>query len=360
MSMAKYIIREADQDDVSGIARLRQTIKEFRSIEPEEYIAFWNSLIKNNPSLTPQILVAANEQGEIVAHYAMVPFWFFKDGELLIGGFLCQLMVHEEYRQELIFPLMERKFLKDYKALGFNFTYSLGNREQVVKAHLSFGFRKIGDLPVYAKPYKLTGIARRRIKSNILNSVLIPGLYIAEKLLRLKKTSGQGDLDATEISEFDSGIDRFLAEVQRHFPYTALRNSTILNWRFAGSSAIKYWILVTKEKGNIIGYAVLRRMEMNRFDVLAIVDILFSPDRIDIGKSLLNAVHKIALQLNVEMSACLLNPYDPLCPVLKKCGYFKTPEKFSLFVHEPKGTKPHFSEDSFDKWHLTWFDNDSV
>ena len=358
--MAKYIIRDADQDDLPGIARLRHTIKEFRTIEADEYTSFWNSLIHKNPYSIRKVLVAVNEKGDIVAHYAMVPFKFLKDGKPLLGGFLCQLMVHEEFRKELIFPKMELAFLKDYKALGFNFAFSMGNREKVVKAHLSFGFTKIGDLPVYAKPYKLAGIARRFIKSNMLNALMSPGLFLAEKLLRLKRTSGKRDLATSEISKFDSSIEKFLAEVQRHFPFTALRNSTILNWRFAGSSFVKYHLLVTKEEGNIIGYVVLRRLGMNGFDVLAIVDILFTPDRIDVGKSLLNAVHKMALQLNVEISACLLNPYDPLCPTLKKCGYLKSPEIFSLFLHEPKGTSHHFSKDSFDKWHLTWFDNDAV
>jgi hypothetical protein len=356
----KYIIREANEKDMAGIVWLRHTIKEFRPIETEEYISFWNSFIKDNPCLIQQVLIAVNEKNEIVAHYAMVPFKLLKDGELLLGGFLCQLMVHELYRQELIFPRMELKFLKDYKDLGFNFAFSLGNREKVVKAHLSFGFCKIGDLPVYAKPYKLASIARRRIKSSILNKVMLPSLFIAEKLLRLKRTSGKGASTVTEMSRFDPGIDQFLSEVQKHFPYSALRNSTTLNWRFKGSPYVQYQILVTKEEGNIVGYVVLRRMEMNRFDVLAIVDILFSPVRIDVGKLLLSAVHKIAVQLDVEMSACLLNPNDPLCPVLKKCGYFKTPETFSLFVHEPKGIRPHFTDDSFDKWHLTWFDNDAV
>jgi predicted N-acetyltransferase YhbS len=345
---------------MSGIVFLRHTIKEFRPITSEEYISFCNSFIKNNPCLIQQVLVAANEQGEIVAHYAMVPFKFLKDGESLVGGFLCQLMVHEEYRQELIFPRMELKFLKNYKSLGYNFAFSLGNREKVVKAHLSFGFSKIGAFPVYAKPYKLAAIARRRIKSNILNAVLMPCLFIAEKLLQLKRSLGKGDLTVSEISRFDSSIDKFLAKVQRHFPYSALRNCAILNWRFTGSPSVAYRILVSKEEENIVGYAVLRCMEMNRFDVLAIVDILFSPDRIDVGKSLLNAVHKIAVELNVEMSACLINAHDPMCPILKKYGYFKTPETFSLFVHEPKGTRPHFSENSFDKWHITWFDNDAV
>lgn len=358
--MAKYIIRDAHQDDLPGIVRLRNSIKEFRPIETEEYVSFWNSLIKTNPGLIQQILVAVNEQNEIVAHYAMIPFQFLKDGEPLVGGFLCQLMVQEEYRQELIFPRMELKFLKEYKSLGFNFAFSLGNREKVVKAHLSFGFSKIGELPVYAKPYKLAKIACRRVKSNILKTLMIPVLFTAEKILQLLRSSGKSNLEVVEVSSFDSDIDDFVTQVQGYFHYSALRDSTILNWRFSSSSSVKYQILLAKEEGKIIGYTVLRRMQMNQFDVLAVVDILFPPDRTDAGKALLNTVHKIATQLHVEMSACLLNSHDPLNPVLKKCGYIKTPETFSLFVHEPKGTKPHFNEDSFNKWHLTWFDNDAV
>jgi len=358
--VAKYIIREAQQDDISGIALLRQKITEFRKIETEEYISFWNSLIKSNPHSIQQIQVAVNEDDEIVAHYAMVPFRFLKEGKDLTGGFLCQLMVHENYRKELIFPRMEMKFLKDYKKLGYDFAFSLGNREDVVKAHLSFGFRKMGALPVYAKPYKLAGIAGTRIKSRIANKLLAPLFFIAEKALGMIGTCGNGGPVTTEISSFENDINTFLADTLKHFPYCSLRNSEILNWRFSDPSKEKYHILITKEGDSIAGYAVLRRMKMNSFDVLAIVDILFSPDRIDAGRSLLNSTHSLAVEMGVDMSACMLNQFDPLCPVLKKCGYFKTPEVFSLFVHEPKGADPQFSEDSYDKWHLTWFDNDAV
>lgn len=357
--MAKYIIREVNDSDMPGIVRLRLDIKEFRSIIPEEYISFWNSLIKYNPCSIRKVLVAVDDQNKIVAHYAMVPFKFLREGELLLGGFLCQLMVDEKYRQELVFPRMEMKFIKAYKESGIDFVFSLGNREKVVKAHLSFGFRKVGDLPVYARPYKLAGISQRLITNRLLKLITAPGLSIAEKALRLRGYPGESDLTVDEITEFDSSVDHFIEKVQSRFPYCALRNSAILNWRFADPAA-RYRKVVAKEAGDIVGYAVLRRIEMKQFDILAVVDILFSPERSDAGKTLLNAVHKTAVQLNVEMSACLLNPHDPLCSILKKCGYYKTPESFSLFVHEPKGTSLQFKEDSFNKWHLTWFDNDAV
>lgn len=358
--MAKYFIREANNDDIPGIARLRLNIKEFQTVELEEYILFWKSFIKGNPCSIPKTLVAVDDQNRIVAHYTMVPFKFLKDGKSLMGGFVCQLMVDEDYRHELIFPKMVLTMLKEYNVLGVDFAYSLSNRAEVVKAHQAFGFCKIGVLSVYAKPYKLTNIIQHFMKNKILNIMMKPGLSIIEKFLRLRRFPDKGDLVVREISKFGSSIDQFIAEVQRHFPYCIRRDSAILNWRTVDSPDRDYQIFIAEEKGNIIGYVILRHMKMKQFDVLAIVDILFSPERFDTGNALLNAVHNMAVQLNVDMSSCLLNPYDPLFPILNNCGYFRTPETFSLFVHEPKGRRPHFREDTFNKWHLTWLDHDSI
>lgn len=358
--MPKYIIRDAGDNDVQGIARLRVGIKEFTTVTVEEYVSLWEYLINKNPCRIQKALVAVNDENRVVAHYAIVPFNFIKDNKTLLGGFLCQLMINEKFRQELIFPRMEMKFLKEYKKLGYDFAFSLGNRAHVVKAHLSFGFTQIGDLPVYARPYKLSKIAPHLMKSRIINILARPAFCAIEKVLRLKRPSYAKNIDIVQISGFDPDIDQFFSTVKKYFPYCAVRDSVTLNWRFADSHENKYRILVARENNIIIGYAVLRRMTMKQFDVLAIVDILFSPERPDAGKALLKSVHERAVELDVDMSSCMLNPHDPLCPTLLGAGFFKTPETFSLFVHEPREKTPHFSRESFNKWHLTWFDNDAV
>ena len=358
--MAKYTIREANDDDIRGIAKLRLRIKEFQLTGEDEYTLFWKSFINDNPCSIKKALIAVNDQNRVVAHYAMVPFKFLKDEKLLMGGFVCQLMVDEDYRQEFIFPKMMLKMLKEYKDLGVDFAYSLSNRSEIVKAHQSFGFCKIGDSVVHAKPYNLIKIVQHLTKNRLLNIIMTPALFIAQKLLRLKRTAGKGNVVLREIYKFDSAIDRFLSEIQRHFPYGIQRDSAFLNWRTVDSGGRKYRIFIAEEGGNITGYVILRAMKMKQFDILAIVDIMFSPERHDVGKALLDSVHEVALQLNVDISNCLLNPHDPLYPIIKKHGYFKTPESISLFTHEPKGAGHEFSENSFDKWHITWLDHDSV
>jgi hypothetical protein len=358
--VTKYTIRDAIDRDLPGIVLLRHGITEFRSLGSDEYESFWKSLIRENPCSIHKILVAVNDQNEIVAHYAMVPFKFMKDGKILLGGFLCQLMVREDYRNELIFPKMELMFLKDYKDVGFDFAYSLGNRAHVVKAHLSFGFCKIGDLPVYARPCNIDSLVRKIIKRKVLRVIMRPLYYIAAKFLHLRRCSLSGNIAVQNTAEFDSGIDTFVATLNGFFSFIALRNAEVLNWRFRNGVSSDYLLYIAKEHHVIVGYMVLRRMKMKELDVLAIVDILFSPKRPDIGKALLSVVHELAVYMQVDVSACLLNPHGPLCKIFRKCGYLKTPESFSLFVHEPKGADRQFREDTFSKWHLTWFDNDAV
>jgi hypothetical protein len=360
LKVAKYTIREANDSDLPGIVRLRHGIKEFRALNTDEYESFWNSLIRVNPCLIRKVLVAVNVQNEIVAHYAMVPFKFFKEGEQLIGSFLCQLMVREDFRNELVFPRMELKFIKEYTDAGIDFAYSLGSREHVVKAHLSFGFCKIGDLPVYALPINVSSLARKIINNSAIHFILRPFYFVAEKYFRIMKHVNMGAIVVDNVSKFESTLDTFIAGLKSYFPYSALRNAEVLNWRFGSGVSSDYHLFIARDHDHTAGYMVLRRMQMKQFDVLAVIDIMFSPDRNDVGIALLSTAHKTAIDMNVDMSACLLNSYDPLCPTLKRCGYFKTPEVFSLFVHEPKGASPHFETDSLDQWHITWFDNDAV
>ena len=110
----------------------------------------------------------------------------------------------------------------------------------------------------------------------------------------------------------------------------------------------------------MLGYVVLRFMRMFEFDVLAIVDILYPSERRDVGSALLSKIHDLALKTRADMAVCLLNPHSPFLPVLKRQGFLKTPEGFSLIVHEPEDGGVQFKPGSFKQWHPTWFDHDYV
>jgi len=355
--LSEYVIRKIKDEDILGIAQLHCEIWPDDFKENEKYILFWKWLFKENPCSIQEVLVGADTKEKIIAHCSLAPFRFLINGRLFTAGFICQLMVNENFRKELLFPELEVRLLKEYKDSSIDFVYGLINKPRIVKAHLAFGFKKIGIFRVYARPYKPTGLVRHFIRNRVLNLFLKPILFLLQLFLHFSWCTNKSNLEIKEVNHFDLNFDSFLIGVQKFFPISSLRSSEILNWRFVRSPDRKYQILVVKEESSVCGYAVLNRMRMKGFDVLNIVDILFSPNRIDVGKRLLNAVHREALKLKVEMSACLLNPHDPLLPVLKRCIYLKTPESFLLVLHEPKERLTDFD---FEKWHLTWFDHDCV
>ena len=101
-------------------------------------------------------------------------------------------------------------------------------------------------------------------------------------------------------------------------------------------------------------------MDMQGFDTLALVDLVFPPERPEVGHSLLAAAHRVAVAARVDMAVCMLNPHSPLLPALRRCGYLEAPEAFTLMVHVPPQSPARLDENLFRQWHLTWFDHDYV
>ena len=354
-----HLVRDCVDDDLAGIIRLHFEIEPDENASSQEYELAWRWLHQGNPYSISKILVGVDHQNKIVAHMGMFPLKFVASGKNLLAGFPEQLMVAEGFRQSLLFFNLETRFLKEYSRSGVKFIYALVTRSRVLQAHLALGFKKSGSLPVYARPYNLSLLAEHYIPSPTLRFLVRPVLSVLESLLSLSSTPKLKRLDVVQASRFTDMWDSFLQESCRGFQYYALRNADILNWRFADFPGRTYQIYLAFENSKPAGYIVLRRMKMMGFDVLSIVDILFLPGRNDVGRALLSAVHRVAVESKVDMSACLLSQHSPFLPILKRFGFIKTPQSFTLIVHKPKkGEIVMVDEKAFEQWHLTWFDND--
>jgi hypothetical protein len=355
---SSYIVRDYVDDDIAGIVRLHFEIEPDENATSQEYELAWRWLHQRNPYSTSKVLVGVDRQNQIVAHTGMFPLKFIAFGNSLLAGFPEQLMVAEGFRQSLLFANLETRFLKEYKESGVKFVYALVTRSRILKAHLALGYKGSGSLPVYARPYGLARLVEHYVANPVLRFLSRPALSILEFLLRFNWNRKPEKLDVIQASRFTEEWEPFLQEACRGFQYYALRNANILNWRFPDFPGRTYQIHLAFENSKPAGYVVLRRMKMMGFDVLGIVDILFQPGRNDIGQALLSAIHQVAVESKVDMCACLLSPYSPFLPILKRFGYIKTPQSFTLIVHKPKDETITVDEKAFEHWHLTWFDND--
>lgn len=354
-----YTIREFRESDLPGVIQLQHPYEGDGCDKLQNVASIFRWLFQNNPHSIQQVLVGVDNQERIVAHYAVVPFQLIKGGATLLGGLPCKLVVAEDFRKTLLFRDLELTLLKQYKSAGLDFLYAPVAKARVLTAHLALGFQSLGVAPVYARPYQLRRLITHFIRSKALCMVLQPLFWLVDRLLRLNWRRC-GKIEVIEADRFDAGMNSCLEKLQRQFDICAIRTSSILNWRFADFPHRDYQILIAKDGGDMLGYAVLRFMRMFEFDVLAIVDILYSSERRDAGYALFRKIHDLALKIRADLSVCLLNPDSPFLPTLKRHGFLKTPEGFSLIVHEPEGGDVKFKPGSFEQWHLTWFDHDYV
>ncbi len=354
---SRYVLRTACLADAIGIGDLSLRLGEDPDIHSgEEFAAWWRWMHIDNPAGAGKALVATDADGRSVGHCGLVPFQYQNGSETMQGGFICQLMVDTPFRKSLLFPNMETRLLRESPTHGFDFCFGLVNRPEVIKAHVGLGFRLVGSLPVYARPYRLQRLIERRLGVGApAGRVVAP---VVNALLKANLSWSSGITTTEQHSAFGSEIDALFARVAPHFRICGVRSATILNWRFMHAPKRRYQVWVAGEGEKPVGYITLRRMSLKGFDVLVIVDLFFDPERHDVGRALVSRAHRVALAEGVEMSACLMNATDPLLPVLKRAGFMRTPESLALIVHAPRGNAGRILSAPLEDWHLTWFDHD--
>lgn len=357
--MSKFLIRDYLPEDLRGIAALQSAVDPELQLSEEQYTPIWRWLCERNPNGNGKILVAVDDAGKIVAHECMVRFPVADQvGRKLTAGFPCLLVVAHEFRRVPLFFQLELRLAQQYPAAGIDFAFTIV-RDYILRAHLALGFRRLGLLPVYARPYRLRRLAGRYLGDGVMARLAAPLLRVAELPFRVPPARRVGCVEIVAVDEFDEKFAEDIAPICASLGIHTQRTAAMLNWRFRQCPGRDYQVYAAREQSAVRGYIALRRIPMHEFDALAIVDLLFPPEQPKIGRALLLAAHRTALEMGVDLAAGVFNPHSALLPVLKRFGYLKTPEGFSLITHQPAGATP-FTEDTFRAWHYTWFEHDYV
>jgi hypothetical protein len=261
----------------------------------------------------------------------------------------------------MLFPQMEMRMIKGYGEWGMDFSYSLINRPLVLKAHLYFRFRDVIALPVVARPIRVGKLIGEAVRNKPLAAMMRLGAPIGNLALRFfRRPRRERGTEVARVEQFLPEWSDALDRLTRTFPLIADRTVESLNWRFAQLKDRGYKIIVARRGGVFCGYVVTRAMPMKDLTSLAVVDILFAPDDEPAGDALLARAIDEAYAAGADVCACLVNPQGRYFSFLKKRGFLRTPETFTLILHEPPDSPKRLAEVPAADWHLTWFDHDYV
>lgn len=354
-------IRDAREDDHAAVARVADAsdlllgdlnARNFPSMLAWLYV---------HPPLDLRLQFVAEHEDAVVAHYGAVPFAYKLRGEPCVAGFASNLVIDREHRAGMLFLSLQSHLAREYPRKNVRFVYGLITRANVLEPHLRMGWKKLGTLPVYAKPFDFPAVAGSAIKHRALRALAYGPLKLAQAVWHTDLRRDPADVSIEEAARFGADADAFLETFMALQETTAVRSREVLNWRFAGNPDREYRILVARKAGRVAGYVVTRRLALKHLDALALVDFAFDPADRAVGAALLRRCDREARRARVDVAAAIVNPSSPFEPFLRAAGYFKTPEAFTLVVHAPKGTTdPPFTHELFAGWHLTWFEHDYV
>jgi hypothetical protein len=349
-------IREYRQGDEGAINALFNSI-----FEKSRTMEQWTWEFKKNPQGI-NVLVT-QDSTRIFGHLASLNRTIRIGSREHLSSLEVDGMTHPDYARQGVFVALGKELLSRLGDKGFVMAYGFPN-ERAQPGHKRLGAIEVFTPRVLIRPINLKRISKKMFTNGFLSkcaeifSRLVFGLFGREKKIPIR-----GKMEIAEISNFDEKCDVLWEKAGKSHNLILKRDSTYLNWRYAGHPEKPYRMFAAESEGRFVGWVVFRIMD--RFDLKngAIVDMLALPGHEDaIHALVLTAVHEMKKE-NADLIACLIPEGSPYFGVLRKCGFVNCPERLNP---NPRPLIIYPLSDELDmnvinnprNWYITWGDTD--
>jgi len=267
--------------------RLNQFLQFNQAINPtrNDVVERFEFLVLENPLLTdktkPDILVAYDDDGQIVGQHLHNPFEYYHRGKKATGYYGFDFFVPGNYRNQGIGAAIARQAKADFYP-----HFGVGVSEVSQRIQLSLGNRIIGHLFAYIwirnvlSPIKF-GLNKIRKKKSLNRASKL-------KRVNLPPNIGSGEFQfkrVASLSRWDYGYwNHEILEFSRSYDF--------INWRFLSKKDIYSFYLLDQPDSLI--YFVVRKIFARGLNLLALVDYRLPDEDEEKLKSVLGAAKKLA------------------------------------------------------------------
>lgn len=352
--MPYWKVRDGSERDMERILFLRGLV--FGEVERDKLDArFWNWQMRENPDGTAWIYLAEDGQ-KIIGHLADLPKRFLVQGKLVLGTLTHDMMVHPDYRRKGVSSATAEYAIHRVEREKGVFMTAYSIREESLNSLLKVGWKEITRLPVLVFPIRFSGVVNRYLRSEYL-SLLIGGVmrFFYFLLFGLRKKRKIEGTVMERVYEWDEMYDLFWERAKSTHPIMGNRNRSFLTWRYLRHPTRDYVIYRALQEGKMVGYIVLRKVELLKFNSVAIVDLLALDDHT--LSELVNRGIEHSRREGVDLLGFMVPRLHPYGRSLKREGFLPSFKVFHFLVYshandgsvlDPKG------------WYVTWGDTDVI
>jgi hypothetical protein len=359
-----WIARPYRPGDEEGILQLRRLV--FGEVDaPRNTVEYWRWEYVDAPAGRATIWVGEAE-GSIVGHYAIRPVKMQHRGEPVLGSTSIDAMTHPHYRRESVFATLGQRAYAELAQDGPALTYIFPRKISMAGSIAKFDWKYLCALSVFVKPIDVNAVVERFISGR---AILAPVRAVSRVLLGLvykgRRRHPQERGEVRWLERFDDRVDRFWAQLAPRYPIAVVRDSSYLNWRYFDNPSRDYRALAAERGGDIISYAILRRMEQFGLRGGMIVDLGALPGCEGALAALLDRAEELFREEQMDVMACLVNGDERYVQLLRQRGFRPLPSRlgfkqwyFGYRINNPRLDEEVCADRS--NWFLTFGDTDVV
>jgi len=307
-------IKDFDAPDLASIANL-----DYEDSELSDY-DYLKWLYHENPRGEAVIKLAVSDSDEVVGQYVVIPILIHSRGSNYLGTLSLNTLVKSDYRGKGIFIFLAQDCYRKLALDGYLFTIGFPNRNSYHGFIGRLSFSNIGSIALLIKPLNLKKLLARRV--NKLAAMLIPRFIIHYQEKDLK----------TNICELNEEqvtlLDDFWSRITDKYNIIQVRDSKFIRWRYYRNPLRNYKLAIATVSERIVGYIVIRCVEIEGITNGMIVDFLIEPKHEQAGRDLINWALNSFIKNKADLVGALMLSHTQEYTILKRNGFFCCPKVF--------------------------------
>ena len=305
--------------------------------------------------------IATDKQSNIIGYYAAIPYRYDVNGTILFAAMVCDVMTGVKARGKGIFTKLGQYSIDSLRKKNFHFSTGYPIRPEVIPGHLRVGWVIPFKLPMYGKLFRFDHfLANKNMAylTSFANLILRTVNVLFSINIRFNNKISTEIYYSTQLRDIN-GLEDYFTKLCDEIPIYLKKDIEFLSWRL-GAPSSEYNIIILREKGDIIGHSISRRVIKQKIPCLGIIDIGFMKGYEKYAATLFSKCEEIALNQGAEMALVMLGKKWAKKYNMFFNGYFKTPFTFSFIINRLN----NFISDEllFDSnnWNLMWIDSDDL
>ena len=326
------------------------------TIEKDEHY-FWK--FQSFPTKVKSYEYVTWSGDDMIAYYASIPYRYKCGENMFTAGMVCDVMTGIKARGKGVFTRLGHYSTDAMQQVGLDFVSGYPIRPEAIPGHLKVKWKIVFEMPIYIRFLKANSLLTR-YKAGFLSPLANAGLWAYNGFFAAKRSSGF-TFDVLDKTGFFGLTDytQFFEQWQSQIGNPLQKTMDFMRWRL-GAPETEYKIITARKDGKLFGMAVVRKSEMEKIPVIAILDLMV----LDGNEKCLPGINRVFKQIakseNAEAIVTMMGKQWASKYRLLKLGFLKSPFIFSFIIkklNQQIDDKLLFDES---RWHLMWIDSDDL